>query len=80
MRVVVVAFDRRFFDCPVHALDLTVRPGVVHLGQPVVDLMFATDAVENVFERRCVLFAVGELDAPLGRFALQIACRAMVVR
>lgn len=63
MGVVVVAFDRRFLDRPVHALDLAVGPGVVHFSQPVVDLMFTADAVEDVFECKCILLAIGELDA-----------------
>ena len=44
--IVVVAFYRRLFDCSAHPFDLTVGPGVVQFGQSVVDLMFATNAVE----------------------------------
>lgn len=35
-------------DGPVHALNPVVGPGVVHLNQPVIDLMFAADAVTPV--------------------------------
>jgi len=63
MRVVVIPFDRRLLDRPVHPFDLAVGPGVVHFCQPVIDVLLPTDAVEDVFEGRCVLLAIGELDA-----------------
>ena len=46
--VVVEAFDRRFLDRPVHPFDLAIRPRVPDLGEPVVDLMLAADAVKDV--------------------------------
>ena len=61
--VVVEAFDGRVLDCPVHAFDLAIRPGVLDLGEPVFDLMLAADALEDVFEGICMPFVVGELDA-----------------
>ena len=33
--IVVVPLDGRVLNCAVHALDLTVRPRMVGLGQPV---------------------------------------------
>lgn len=51
MGVVVIPFDRRLLDRPVHALDLAVRPRMVHLSQAVVDLILAADAVKDVLER-----------------------------
>ena len=44
--VVVEPFDGRIFDCPVHAFDLAVGPGVVRLGQPVLDGVGFADHVE----------------------------------
>lgn len=35
--IVVEPFDRSVFDRAVHPLDLSVRPGVAHLGEPVFD-------------------------------------------
>jgi len=35
---------------------------MVHFCQPVIDVILATDAVEDVFEGRCVLLAIDELD------------------
>ena len=34
VRLVMVALHRRFFERSVHPLDLTVRPGVIGLGEP----------------------------------------------
>ena len=64
MIVVVKAFDGRVPDRTVHSFDLTIRPGVVDLGQPVVDLMFPAVPVEDAFEGVDVPVVIGELDAP----------------
>ena len=48
--IVMEAFDGRVFDCAVHAFDLPIRPGVLDLGQSMVDLMLAADAVKDVLE------------------------------
>jgi hypothetical protein len=66
--VVMEALDGRLLDRPVHPLDLTVRPGVLHLGEPVLDAVFATDAVEDVFEGIAVTRPIGELDAVIGQW------------
>src|SRR5882757_7022828 len=46
--VVVIALDGGFLDCAVHALDLTVRPRVLDLGQPVLDAVLAAAHVEHM--------------------------------
>ena len=80
MVVVVEAFDGRFLDRPVHSFDLAairensppdcflvlMAPGVPDLGEPVFDLMLATDAVEDVLEGINVPIMIGELDAIIG--------------
>ena len=45
------------------AFNLAIRPGMLDLGQPMVDLMLAADAVEEVLEGVNVPVVVGELDA-----------------
>src|SRR5271155_3565806 len=45
---VVEDFDRGVFDGSVHSLCLAVGPGVIGLGQPVLDPMFDADAIEDV--------------------------------
>jgi hypothetical protein len=57
------AFDGGVLDGAVHRLDLSIGPGVLDLGQPVVDLMLATNAVEDVLEGVDVPVVMGEPDA-----------------
>ena len=45
--VVVKALDCGFLDGPVHSLDLTVGPGVLHLGQAMLDAVRVADAIED---------------------------------
>ena len=70
MIVGVVALDRGFLDCAVHALDLAVGPRVVRLGKPVVDLVCAADHVEPAFlrvDRVAIAWLLGELDSVSGQ-------------
>ena len=64
--VVVEAFDGRFFDRPIHPFHLTIRPGMLDLGEPVVDLMLAADTVKDVLECVDMPVVIGELDAIIG--------------
>lgn len=48
MAVAVMAFDGRFLDRPVHPLRLTVCPGMIGLGQTVLDAVFSTGAIKGV--------------------------------
>ena len=61
--VIVVVFDSRVLDREVHPLALTVGAWVIHLGQPVLDLVLSTDAIENVLAVPDVPHAIGALDA-----------------
>lgn len=65
--VVVVAFDGRVLDRAVHSLDLTVGPGMVHLGQPVLDVVLGTDTIKDVLAVPDVSLARGKLDAIVGQ-------------
>jgi hypothetical protein len=46
--LVVIAPNGGFLEGAVHPLDLTVGPGMVRLGEAVLDTMLAADAVEHV--------------------------------
>ena len=46
--LVVIAPNGGFLEGAVHPLDLTVGPGMVRLGEAVLDAMLAADAVEHV--------------------------------
>ncbi len=48
MPIVMVAFDNGFFDRPVHALDLSIGPRVLDLGQAVFDAVLAASDVKHV--------------------------------
>jgi hypothetical protein len=37
VRFVVISFDGRVLDCPVHPLDLSIGPRMIGLGQPMLD-------------------------------------------
>ena len=53
--VVVVAFDRRVLDRPVHSLDLTVGPGMPRLCQPMVYVQLGAGELERMAEEALVL-------------------------
>ena len=53
--IVMVAFDGGFLDGPVHALDLAVGPGMLDLGEPMLDAIFPTaHMLRHVSCRRAV--------------------------
>ena len=45
---VVIAPDGRLLEGAVHSLDLSVRPRVIWLGEPMLDLMIPTEQIEHV--------------------------------
>ena len=61
-----MAFDGGLFDGAVHALNLTVRPGMRELCQAMVDPGFIANAIEDMPTGHFVHFAVGERDAVIG--------------
>ena len=66
--VIVVVLDRGFLDGAVHAFDLAVGPGMLHLGEAMVDAVFLATPVEHVRDvarRRSIGVArrEGELNA-----------------
>jgi hypothetical protein len=71
-----VAFDRGVLDGPIHSLDLTIRPGVVWLGEPMFDAVLAANLVEAappIARRPAVAVArpVCELDPVVGKNRMQ---------
>jgi len=69
--VVVVALDRGFLDRAIHALDLSVGPGMVGLGRSVLDVVGQADSIEHMQaqSRRGAVPSgrqVAELDAVVG--------------
>jgi hypothetical protein len=69
MAVVMVSFDGRFFDRPVHRFDLAVGRGMLDLGELVLDVVFRASQIKHVGHDGCgraidVPRREGELDAP----------------
>lgn len=63
MGVVEIAIDCRVLQRAVHPLHLPVRPGMVGLGQPMLNPMLGTNAVKQQRKGVTVALAVGKLDA-----------------
>ena len=53
MGIVEVSLDGSVLDGSVHALDLSVGPGMVGSGQPVFDSMHETEPVEGMTAEVC---------------------------
>lgn len=66
MRFVIVAFDRRLFDCSIHPLDLPICPRMINFRQPMLNSVLMTDAVEQVHKRPLVFLAISKLNAVIG--------------
>ena len=69
---VVVALDGGLFQGSVHPLDLSVRPGVMGLCQPMLDAVLPAHEVEHVGSPSCrrsgpVARQIAELDAVVGQ-------------
>lgn len=70
--IVVIAYDCRFFECSIHSFDLAVRPGMIGLGQAMLDAVLAaaqTKHVRRISRGRTVpvLGQIGELNAVVGQ-------------
>ena len=67
MCAVVVSLDGGLFDGSVHAFRLAVGPGMIDFSEPVFNVMFLANTVEEVPPYRFILFAVGKLSAVIGQ-------------
>ena len=75
MAVVVVALNGGLLDDAVHALNLTVGPGMIGFGQAMFDAVQKTDPVKRVTTEAsgrpsAVLRQVGELNAVVGEHSV----------
>lgn len=77
MGLVVVALDGGVFERAVHALNLTVGPRVIRLGESVVDLVLKTHPVEDVRKRVPVFLTVGELNPVISEHGVQLVRRRL---
>ena len=65
---VVVPLDGRLFQGAVHPLDLAVGPGVGHLGAAVLDAVFGTHGVEQVWRWALAMRQLRELHPVIGQY------------
>lgn len=75
--VVKVSLHGRVLDGSVHALDLSVRPRMVGLGQPVFDSADMAGAVEGMTPEACgwplaVPRSIGKVDAVIGEHGMDV--------
>src|SRR5262245_47954542 len=67
MGVIVITMHSGIFQCTVHALHLSVGPGMVGLGKTMFDAMCGTDAVKEMLKRILLVRLVSELNAIVGQ-------------
>ena len=86
VRGIVEPLDRGFLDGAVHALDLTIGPGMAWLGQPVLDVEISTSCLEgvaaewhllcphclDVLRRPAIAGRVGEVSAVIGEYGVDL--------
>ena len=70
-RGIVEGFDDRFLDGANHAFGLTVGPGMIGFGKPMLDAVFPAYASENMRKgQACAPFGLGELDPVVGQYGV----------
>ena len=70
--LVVIFFHGGVFERAVHAFHLAIRPGMVGFGQPMVDAILMTDAIKNMLKCVLIALAIGELDAMIGQYGVDL--------
>jgi hypothetical protein len=72
MGLAVILFHGVVFERAVHAFHLTIRPGMVGFGQPMVDGILITDAIKDMVKCLYIALAGGELDAVIGQHGVDL--------
>jgi Domain of unknown function (DUF4910)/winged helix-turn-helix len=72
MGVVVVLLNGGILERAVHAFHLPVRPGMVGFGEPMVDAMLLTDAINNMLQGIDITLTIGELNAMISQPGLNL--------
>ena len=71
MGLVVELFDGGFFQGSIHALNLSVGPGMIDPGESVFDAVLCANAVEDVLEGVAMPFLITELGVVVGEHSVQ---------
>ena len=72
MGLVVILFHGGLFERPVHPFDLAIGPGMVGLGQPMVNPMLMTHAIKEMVKGVHIACAIRELDAVIGQHRVDL--------
>jgi len=72
MGCVVIPFHGGLFERTVHPFHLTIGPGMVGFGQPMVNPMITTDAIKDMLKGIDIALAIGELDAVIGEHRVDL--------
>lgn len=67
MGIVVVAVNGGILERSVHPLHLTIGPGMIGLGQTMLNTVLGTDPVKQQFEGITISLTIGKLDAVIGQ-------------
>ena len=63
MAIVMIAFNGCVLDGPIHSLDLAIGPGMLDLGEPVLNAMFKANPIKDMLEGEALLLLIGKLNA-----------------
>ena len=63
MSVIIIALYGGFFESTIHALDLPIRPGMVHFCKAVLDLMFMAHSIKDMHPGILIHLSVRKLNA-----------------
>ena len=69
---VVILLHGGFFEGTVQAFHLAIGPGMVGLGEAMVEAICLADAIEEMVERVLIALPVGELDAVIGEHGVAL--------
>src|ERR671918_2353218 len=67
MGLVVILFHGGVFERAVHPFHLSIRPGMVGFGEPMVDAILLTDAIKNMLKGVYIALTISELDAVISQ-------------
>lgn len=64
------ALDGSFLDGSIHALNLPVGPGMLHLGQAMLNGVLGAGSIKDVIIGVSITGSVGKLDAVIGQYRM----------
>ena len=67
---IIVLPDCRLFQCPVHPLDLPVRPRMMDLRQTMLDAVLLATTIERMMKCVSLSLLVRELNAVVGQHCM----------